>query len=234
MVLRLLIVSICFAVAGIESVANGQDASQPTPATAAAFATQDEVNAIKSDVQEIKRQLGVITKALSIAMPDTPDDDPVTALEKRIEAIEKSQQELFRLGRSQGLVIEQIAARDDRGQYYPRFNGNSEQAKENMLLAIESTIPDHGDVVVTNNTDRDEWITINGDRYRIRPGKRRSIPVSPGNVITQVSGEQPKTWHLGPGNKYSQGIELNDRVVARYVYNSTPVYVDSVGWIAAY
>jgi hypothetical protein len=208
-----LALAILLVVAAHQHTACGLEASQPSPAASVMYATQNDVDAIKSDVQALRRDIAALTKAISaVAKVDAPADSAATPaadnFDARLEAIEEAQAKLLRIMESQGATLGQIAARDERGQYYPQFYGNSEQSRESMSRAIKSTVPRRGQLVVTNNTPVKRRITVNEDVYIIRPGEPRTIDVPPGNFSTQYENEQQKFWHLGPANEYTQRLFL--------------------------
>lgn len=194
--------------ASTQHVANAQEASQPSPTKSIMYATQDDIDAIKADVQALRQDIAALTKAIAADTKPGVPADAAGDLQQRLQAIEATQQELLRLGQSQGLVIEQIAAKDERGQYYPQFYGNSEQSRESMTRAIDRTIPRLGKLIVTNNTDRKRTLKVNEDDYVIRPGVTREIEIRSGNFSTKYEREQEKYWHLGPSNKYTQRLFL--------------------------
>jgi len=208
-----LALAILLVVAAHQHTACGLEASQPSPATSVMYATQNDVDAIKSDVQALRRDIAALTKAISaVAKVDAPADSAASPdasdLESRLEAIEQAQDKLLRIMESQGATLGQIAARDERGQYYPQFYGNSEQSRDSMTRAIESTVPRLGKLIVTNQTPATKELRVNEDVYDIRPGITREIEIPSGNVSTKFPGEQEKYWHLGPSNKYTQRLYL--------------------------
>lgn len=209
-------------------------------ASSAAFAQAPADDIAYVTRAELKSELGKISQQIAALGQQMNGSKPVAApssladLEKRLAAVEKAQDKIIRLGNSQALVIDQIAARDDRGDYYPVLNGNSEQSIASISRAFEKTIPKHGLFVVHNRTNGDKWITINRDQYLIPAGNPREFEFAPGNVTTRVPGESEKNWYLGPSTNYRHDIDINDLPAVRYIYNPAPVFVESGGWVAAY
>jgi hypothetical protein len=194
------------------------------------YARQDDVDAIKAELQALRSDMADVLRALSASGKTGTSAQP-KSVEERLDNLESQQLVMQENLRDQGAAIGQIATRSGNN-YHWRFDATSQPAVNEFKRAIAATIPSTGKFWVNNLTGSDQWIVINGKQERILAGAKDDFDVPVGPVTTRVPGEEAKTWYVGLP-KYEYSIDLKSKPVIPIV-TRVYEYPASLGWVAAY
>lgn len=101
------------------------------------------------------------------------------------------------------LVDLQDNQEDINRRFADYISGNRGQTP---VLGKEVAPPTTGRLLIRNEMSSVQRVAVNGNTvYSVEPFETRTVTVVPGNITTQITGEQPLTWFIG-APKYSQEI----------------------------
>jgi hypothetical protein len=158
------------------------------------YATKDDVAALRAEFSSAMD--GLSHQIASLKSPGSQADDglvPVdpeagsatSRLERRVKALEDAQRDMILVQRDQGTAIGQIAMKGDGGNYHWQFDSNSQSARNEFKKAIESTVPNHGTLLLHNKTGHDQRIVVNGYQHTIASGAKLKLDVPTGTVTSR-------------------------------------------------
>ena len=186
---------------------------------------QDLVNAVKNQLEASARER--TSQGQEDAAPKKIDGD-IVALQVRIDALSTA---VEKLEQDVQLVRDELRPRMDRldnrlsalsridslGNTVPSIRNNMEASSEfrrEMTEAVRSVLPpQRGKLKIKNETGSDQYLIVEGIRWRIPatpPDREIDVPV--GTIATELerpglSNEAPKKWEVGPPD-YVQSVVI--------------------------
>jgi hypothetical protein len=142
--------------------------------------------AIADDIKELKAMVQALTDQQKADKAD---------LEKKITA-------LFEGQREHDIQIGDIAKKDNSGRSYIKLDTQHDPTKRELQSAIVAVTPTEGTVIIDNQTDRDEYVVVNGTQYFVMRQSKfpvKDVPV--GKYTYRARGERDKTGVLLPNGK---------------------------------
>jgi hypothetical protein len=184
---------------------------------------ESQATDLRSLVEENAKQIGALADVVAenrslIARLRSEDDAHTTTLNEH------------------GEMLQQIAARDDGGNYYLRLDATvnkSPQARQSLSSAIRRTIPMDGSLFIRNEMGSDQDVLVDGEQHRVLAGATLRLKVPVGTVSTRLPGQDSVNWHVGLP-EYEQRVVIRPRRTAsrstQWIPVVPPIYVDPWFW----